>query len=379
LEAAGVPIPSSEDFESVLTQLTSLISAEVAAATNRQDATSAAELTTPVENTVAPIIPFPDTTFFTGTKFGDAFCPTYGKNLNDLNNKCSILTAENCNATDCCIWVNGNKCIAGNATGPSDISVNQQDYDYYSYKYQCYGSCGITIGGGGGAYGGGDYSGKVDPCHDLRTVIPIQCNNDFWVNANCAIGALALDTDTTIPVPGMPQYNFTVANGNIDMSRIPNMNWGTLKGILTKAMETDPNLCIMGPNPKSIKCGSMMIDISYVDASKAFDFVTDVSVNSVATSGPCLDTTMTLIPNECFNQFATTSHCPYFKMPSSLINATFPVSIGGAQGTVSVANNKVNVSQVAGLNWGIFQTAAQEMIQQNPSVCAETSFWPSVG
>lgn len=375
-EAAGVDTPSSEDFDNLFTQLTKLVTAEVAAASNRQGALSAAELTTPVENTVAPVIPFPDTTFFTGTKFGDAFCPTYGKNPAELNNKCSILTSENCNATDCCIWVNGNKCIAGNETGPTDISVNQQDYDYYSYKYQCYGSCGITVGGGGGAYGGGNYSGNVDPCHDLRTIIPIKCYNDFWVNANCSIGTLALDTETTIPVPGMPQYNFTVADGNIDMSLIPNINWGTLKNIYYEAMETNPNLCLTGPNPKSIKCGSMKIDISYVNAADSFDFASRVN-DSVATTAPCMDTTMTMIPNECFNQFATTTHCPYFKIPSSLINATFPISIGGSQGNVSVANNKVNLSQVSGMNWGIFQTAAQEMIQQNPGACGKSSFWPS--
>ena len=115
---------------------------EEIAATNYSQATMTQdEANTPVVNTVAPANPFPDSTFFTGTKFSDAFCSINNTNPTNLNDKCAMLTSENCNATNCCIWANGNKCVAGNANGPTYITGVTTDADYYSYKYQCYGDC----------------------------------------------------------------------------------------------------------------------------------------------------------------------------------------------------------------------------------------------
>ena len=136
--AAGVPTPSQEEMSQLFEQLATLVTQEVAAANNYQNAIQEAEDTSPVENTVAPTLPFPDTSFFTGDTFGSAFCPINQGNPTQLQNQCSLLTADSCNATDCCIWVNGTKCVAGDARGPMEMNL---DAKYYSHKYQCHGGC----------------------------------------------------------------------------------------------------------------------------------------------------------------------------------------------------------------------------------------------
>ncbi len=135
---AGVPVPSQEEMSQLFDQLGTLATQEVAAANNYQNAIQEAEDTSPVENTVAPTLPFPDTSFFTGDTFGSAFCPINQENPTQLQNQCSLLTADSCNATDCCIWINGTKCVAGDASGPMEMNL---DVKYYSYKYQCHGGC----------------------------------------------------------------------------------------------------------------------------------------------------------------------------------------------------------------------------------------------
>ena len=68
------------------------------------------------------------------------FCDIYqSQSLETLTRKCNELTVENCNSTNCCVWLNGKKCVAGNKTGPS-LSEDKKDIDsmYYSFKNTCY-------------------------------------------------------------------------------------------------------------------------------------------------------------------------------------------------------------------------------------------------
>jgi hypothetical protein len=139
--AAGIPAVTFNGVSDLFDQLTSLVDQEIAASGQAQASLNEAEATTPVVNTVSPEIPFPDTTFFTGTKFSDAFCKINKGDPSKLNSQCGTLTSENCNATDCCIWVNGTKCVAGDAGGPTIVSGIKTDADYYSYKYECHGNC----------------------------------------------------------------------------------------------------------------------------------------------------------------------------------------------------------------------------------------------
>lgn len=144
MKDAGIPAPKSDVTDQLFAELTDLINGEVNAATDKQKAIEKAASTSTSQtiNTIQP--KFIDKSFFIGNKFADAFCQiNTGKNSNPtlLNNQCANLTAENCNATNCCIWQNGKKCVAGNAKGPTFINGVSSDADYYSYKYQCYGKC----------------------------------------------------------------------------------------------------------------------------------------------------------------------------------------------------------------------------------------------
>jgi hypothetical protein len=135
---AGIPVVSPDQVTVFFDNIAAMATNEVTAAKTAAEARATAAANTPTGNTVAPI--FPPTTFFEGDKFGDAFCKINRGNSTNLSNQCSTLTADNCNATDCCVFVNGVKCMAGDVNGPSTVN-GTIDAEYYSYKYQCYGQC----------------------------------------------------------------------------------------------------------------------------------------------------------------------------------------------------------------------------------------------
>jgi hypothetical protein len=69
----------------------------------------------------------------------DDFCKS---NSASLKESCGKLTKKNCNATSCCVMLNGKKCVAGNQDGPTFQSESGQDIpiDYYYYQNKCYGN-----------------------------------------------------------------------------------------------------------------------------------------------------------------------------------------------------------------------------------------------
>jgi hypothetical protein len=72
----------------------------------------------------------------------DAFCESYKGSSGNLNSACGKLTNKNCNSTSCCILTNNNKCVAGNADGPTyntDDNGKTINLDYYYYQNKCYG------------------------------------------------------------------------------------------------------------------------------------------------------------------------------------------------------------------------------------------------
>ena len=74
--------------------------------------------------------------------YASSFCRVSDNNLEDINKKCKKLTKKKCTTVDCCILLNGNKCIAGNKQGPSyDVDINTAGNDYYYFKNKCYGKC----------------------------------------------------------------------------------------------------------------------------------------------------------------------------------------------------------------------------------------------
>ena len=61
-----------------------------------------------------------------------------------LKTSCGKLTKKNCNATTCCVMLNGEKCVVGNQDGPTFKTESGEDIniDYYYYQNKCYGdSC----------------------------------------------------------------------------------------------------------------------------------------------------------------------------------------------------------------------------------------------
>ena len=73
---------------------------------------------------------------------GEAFCEKYRGSSGSLNDECAKLTDKNCGSTSCCVLVNGKKCAAGNADGPTfntDSNGKTKNLDYYYYQSKCYG------------------------------------------------------------------------------------------------------------------------------------------------------------------------------------------------------------------------------------------------
>ena len=59
-----------------------------------------------------------------------------------MNTQCGKLTRKNCNATSCCVLTSEQKCLAGNADGPTFNTNNNGktiNLDYYYYQNKCYG------------------------------------------------------------------------------------------------------------------------------------------------------------------------------------------------------------------------------------------------
>jgi hypothetical protein len=60
-----------------------------------------------------------------------------------LEKSCDGLTNENCKSVSCCVLLNGEKCVAGGASGPTfktEKNGSKRSVDYYYYQQKCYGS-----------------------------------------------------------------------------------------------------------------------------------------------------------------------------------------------------------------------------------------------
>ena len=77
------------------------------------------------------------------SEFKEDICAKYGNNFETLTKKCEELSGENCKLTDCCVLLNGTKCVAGSLSGPIFLTENgvEVDQNYYYYKDKCYGNC----------------------------------------------------------------------------------------------------------------------------------------------------------------------------------------------------------------------------------------------
>lgn len=79
----------------------------------------------------------------TQSDYSDDICLKYSGDSVELNKKCNALSLSNCSIPNCCILVNGVKCVAGNINGPMYLTENGMDIDnqYYFHQNKCYGNC----------------------------------------------------------------------------------------------------------------------------------------------------------------------------------------------------------------------------------------------
>ena len=72
----------------------------------------------------------------------NSFCSTYGKDSSKMQKACSRLTGKACKNIGCCVWANGNSCLAGGVTGPTyktdayGKKVNISNYYYMNKLYK---------------------------------------------------------------------------------------------------------------------------------------------------------------------------------------------------------------------------------------------------
>jgi hypothetical protein len=72
-----------------------------------------------------------------------SFCSSTPNDKSELERKCGKLTKGNCKTIDCCVLLNGAKCVTGDKHGPtfaSDHSSEKPGDDYWYYKKDCYGA-----------------------------------------------------------------------------------------------------------------------------------------------------------------------------------------------------------------------------------------------
>ena len=76
------------------------------------------------------------------------FCKSFEGSSDLLEKECNNLTTSNCKSSSCCVLLNGKKCVAGNANGPTfltNTSGESINADFYYYQNKCYGN-GCPVG-----------------------------------------------------------------------------------------------------------------------------------------------------------------------------------------------------------------------------------------
>ena len=274
-DITGIAVPSGDEVSNLFAQISGIVESEADSAEARAAARAEADANTPVVNTTQRT--FMPSTFFTGNKFGDAFCQINGGDYTKLTTQCSALTSDSCNATNCCVWVNGKKCMAGDENGPT-IPMGSSatiDSDYYSYKYQCYGNCnsptvvpsssttslfGTTAGAasiGSTSIGSTSTGTTTGDCmtDDTSTDITSACVNKAWSQLGCE------DTWKQIPMnngwfnlPGS-LLNVDTTNKNLyykdkstHVADITGQTMALVQGHMAAMAQNNPSACVPPPS-----------------------------------------------------------------------------------------------------------------------------------
>ena len=115
---------------------------------------------------------------FLVSDYEEDICEKYKDDYDTLNEKCGKLTEENCVIPECCILLNGNKCVAGNAYGPTFLTKEGKeiDYKFYNHKTKCYGNCDMT---------NNDPLPACDNYADNSTGVSRQCMLQIYNSMGC--------------------------------------------------------------------------------------------------------------------------------------------------------------------------------------------------
>ena len=73
----------------------------------------------------------------------DAFCESQRGSSGSLDGSCGKLTKNNCTSTSCCVWTSDDKCVAGDAGGPTfntGADGKTNSLDYYFFHNKCHGN-----------------------------------------------------------------------------------------------------------------------------------------------------------------------------------------------------------------------------------------------
>ena len=121
------------------------------------------------------------------SEFEEDICTKYAGDSKSIDAKCKLLDNDNCNLPDCCILLNGTKCIAGNIRGPSYLTDqgNKIDYNYYLYKNKCYGA--------GCDNAGNNYEKHCGMYAKNSTGVSKACMVEMFKDAGCSDSSFIID------------------------------------------------------------------------------------------------------------------------------------------------------------------------------------------
>jgi len=121
------------------------------------------------------------------SEFEEDICTKYAGDSKSIDAKCKLLDNDNCNLPDCCILLNGTKCIAGNIRGPSYLTDqgNKIDYNYYLYKNKCYGA--------GCDNAGNNYEKHCGAYAKNSTGVSKACMVEMFKDAGCSDSSFIVD------------------------------------------------------------------------------------------------------------------------------------------------------------------------------------------
>lgn len=74
--------------------------------------------------------------FFMKSVYETDMCDKTTTDNPELEKKCNSLSFDNCNLSSCCVLLDGNKCVAGDMSGPIFKSKNNVPIEYNFYSYQ---------------------------------------------------------------------------------------------------------------------------------------------------------------------------------------------------------------------------------------------------